>query len=146
MAIVSGTLTDYGFNPLQGLMPRVVFTGSQAARSSTRLFSTRPIVVTPAANGAFSVNIATTVGLIPDTWYTVSIRWLDPNDPSGTGLDVLLGRIRVPIEGGNLGDLFDGGAPSGLIWIGITPPPEGFGYSWWIDTNGGTPTLKKNGA
>lgn len=148
MPVVTGTLTDIGLAPLAAFSPVVRFTPSEPAVSADgKLFASKPVEVTPASNGAFSVTLATTDGVVPTAAHWVlSIGWRNPDGyTTGSGFypwDMPTWPIRVPAAGGLLADMLDVRASSDQVWVGATPPPEGRDYQFWIDISGANPVLK----
>jgi len=119
MPLVTGTLTDFGLQPLTGAQPELIFTPQQASTKNGRLLATLPVRVTPQPSGYFEVDLISTVGLVPATWYELTILWLAP----GGGFDHLRWRVNVPAEGGQIGTLLDAPTGQDVIWVGPTRPP-----------------------
>lgn len=148
MPTVTGKLADVGLEPLAGFSPVLQFAPSEPAADSTgRIFASKPVEVTPASNGSFSVTLASTDGIIPArAHWVMSIGFRNPDGyMSGSGYfskDFPDWPIRVPAAGGVLADLIDLPAAPDMVWVDITPPPEGRGYLFWIDISGATPELK----
>jgi len=141
MPTVTGTLQDFNLQPLAGFRPELVFTASGAAVFRPRVFVTKPVVVSPTNLGAFTVELAATTLLRPDTWYTLAIRWLDPQG-GYTTTDFPEWKIRVPEEGGNLAELAEAEPTDRMTWVGPNPPTGTLArYLWWIDTSSNPPVL-----
>jgi hypothetical protein len=123
MATVTGTLNDFSLSSLASYSPRIIFTASEPAASPARLLSTRPVTVTPAASGAFTVELHPTTQLRPaGVHYTIRIEWLDA-DGGFVGVDIAGWKLFVPDSGGDITDLTDASPGSSLIWVGLVPPP-----------------------
>lgn len=140
MPLVTGTLTDFNLNPLTALQPELTFVPSGAATKNGRLFSARPISIRPEPSGYFSIDLASTDGTTPETWYVVIVRFLD-----GSGnADYLRWKLRVPNAGGQIGQLLEAPTNPGLVWFGPNPPPgtpvRGTG---WIKTDDNPPTYNE---
>jgi len=129
MPLVTGTLTDFGLKPLADQQPQLVFTPQEASTKNGRLLATAPVLVTPQPSGYFEVDLVATAGLVPETWYELTILWLTP----GGGFDHPRWRITVPAAGGQIGTLLSAPAGSGAVFIGSSPPPMPSQYTWWID-------------
>lgn len=132
MPTVTGTLTDFGTVPLSSsLAPRLIFVPSGAAAKNGRLFASRPIVVVPQPSGYFEVELFSTEGTTPPTWYEVTIQWLE----EATNPDHLSWKLRVPAAGGQIGALLEAPAPSGAVWFGTEPPEVPSRYTGWVKTD-----------
>jgi hypothetical protein len=139
MSLVTGTLTDFGLQPLAGLQPQIVFKASAPATKNGRLLATRPTVVVPQSSGYFTVDLISTDGTTPQIWYEVSIRWLDLNG-GYISVDFLQWKLNVPIDGGTIGELLDAPANSGQVWFGPEPPDVPSTYTGWVKTDVNPPT------
>jgi len=137
MAIVSGTLSDFGLTPLAGFQPTIIFTPSGVGVSGTRLLATRPIQVTPNPDGQFQLDLMSTDDITPATWYEVQIRWLEPSG-GYSHIDFVDWKLFVPAAGGPLGNLLR--APSNnqllVIWQATEPNPWPVGVVWANTTTG----------
>lgn len=124
MATVTGTLNDFNLQSLASYSPRVVFTASEPAASPARLFSTKPIMVTPNASGGFTVELQPTTQLVPEgVFYRIRIEWLDSTG-GFVGVDFVDWPLLVPDTGGSIQDLLDVAPGTSLVWVGLVPPPE----------------------
>lgn len=154
MADVPGKLLDIGLAPLAALRPLLTFTprnssGDGASIGDGLLFASRPVTVTPAADGSFVAKLAPTLGLRPDTWYELSVSWLEPSQ--GFADAALPGfKLRVPDEGGPLSELLDARLTSGQIGFGVGAPDddddEADLFAWWVDLSTNPPTLYERSA
>ncbi|MDY0891887.1 hypothetical protein [Frigoribacterium sp. CFBP9030] len=147
MPTVSGRLLDIGLATLDPLRPTVTFTprnadGDGSSVATNLLLASRPTSVTPAADGSFTVQLAATTLMRPDTWYEISVKWFEPtgafHDASYPSF-----KLRVPEQGGILAELVDAEPTSKLAWVGPTAPPNTTAYLWWIDNSSMPPLLKE---
>lgn len=149
MPTVTGTLSDIGLEDLSDFNPVLIFKPSNAAVSADgHVFAAKPVEVTPASNGMFTVNLATTDNVRPArTRWLVTLGWRDPDGYGGGqgryNRDVFEAAFRVPSGGGALADLIDTPPATGDIYIGVAPPPDGHGYRYWLDISGTSPVLKE---
>lgn len=141
MATITGALSDFGINPFPELQPRLIFTASGPAVSSSRLFATKPVIVDVASgSGSFTVDLQPTDGVRPAVYYKITIEWLDP-DGNYVSADFLEWKLYVPSEGGELYDLIKAPANPLLFWVGETPPPVPMPGQYWLTPSTGD--LKK---
>ncbi|PZE89934.1 hypothetical protein [Curtobacterium sp. MCBD17_008] len=134
MPIVTGTLRDFAITTLAAYNPRIIFTASGVATSSTRLYSTKPIVATPNLAGDFEVFLQATEDLNPLVWYTIRIEWLD-SDEGYVGVDLADWKLFVPSAGGSIGDLIGIPPNPALVWVGVDPPSTPSTTVWWLQVN-----------
>lgn len=134
MALVSGQLSDFGLQSLAAMSPTVIFSPSGSGTLGSRLFSSTPIRVTPAADGTFTVDLQPTDGVVPAAWYTVSIEHLNDGGRY-THYDVLGYKLFVPISGGELGDLPDAPLSPATVLVSLDPPPAGY-VGWYLNAAG----------
>lgn len=132
MPTVTGTLQDFGLASLSAYKPQIIFTPSQAASTRNSIFASRPIPVEPSTAGTFTVTLANTTILRPEVWYQITIRWLDPL-AGYQSADFPQWKVRVPSNGGNLGELIETDPSAQETWIGPQPPLEETPYLWWIN-------------
>ena len=130
MAVVTGTLSDFGLQSLVGRDPIVTFTASSAGVKGGRLFTSTPIKVTPDAAGAVSVNLEPTDGVVPEVWYRVSIEHLQLGGEY-THFDLLDFRLYVPEVGGPIGSLPGTPLSPFYVLVSLDPPPAGY-RGWWL--------------
>lgn len=128
MPTITGTLSDIGLEPLTGLSPVLRFTpSSPAVDREGRVFASKPVEVTPAPNGAFSVDLASTEGLSPvGAHWQVQVGWRNPT-ADGTGFsptDALSHKLFVPTGGGRIGDLVAAHNPFGFVYVDESVPNE----------------------
>jgi hypothetical protein len=136
MATVTGELKDFGMEDLSSLAPVVTFTPSTVGVLSSELFATRPIKVVPADDGSFSVELQATEELQNVVFYSLSISWLNS---SGGFLSVDLPdwKIRVPGDGGAIGDLISAPTNPALTFVNETAPLNpSVGQLWLVPSTG----------
>lgn len=132
---VTGTLTDFGLASLNGSQPRLIFRPSGPALKSPRILSTKEIVVTPASNGTFTVELEPMTGIRPDRTMDVSIEWLD----AGTNYKSmdLVTDLRIPPGGGVLADIAALDYQPSDVWVSASPPDNPAISTWWLSTTTG---------
>lgn len=137
MALVTGTLTDFNLGSLAALNVRMIFTPSGTGLDGSRVFAARPTTVTPAASGAFSVDLQPTVTMTPARWYTLRIEWAEPGG-GYTAADFPDFRIGVPVEGGVLAELVNAPITNAYMtaWQENQPDPWPIGLTWIRPTTG----------
>lgn len=136
MALVTGTLRNFGIESLAPYSPQIVFTPSGNAVLGDYLLATDPIVVTPQVSGVFEVNLAPTVDIRPDCWYTIAIQWLDAGG-NYIRKDFPDWKLRVPSIGGTVTALLAVPANPAQVWVGETPPPNPVPGTWWLNPTTG---------
>lgn len=130
MPTITGTLSDFGLSPLSGASPRITFMPSGAGAESHRLFSSTPVKVEPDASGAFSVELQSTDGVVPEVLYTVQIEHLSAGG-AFTHFDVLGLRIFIPREyDGPLTELPGVPLTPDTVLVSLDLPPQGFKGYW----------------
>lgn len=137
MAIITGTLRDFGLQSLAAYAPQVVFTPSSPAVGGPYLLSTEPVIVTPEVGGQFEANLMPTIDLRPDCWYWISIVWLDP---AGNYIrkDFLDWKLRIPTSaGGAISDLLSVPSNPAQAWVGVTEPDNATPGTWWLNPTTG---------
>lgn len=134
MAVVYGTLSDFGLEAFVGMAPRVIFTATGAGTKGGRLFASTPVVAIPDSSGLFSVTLETTDGVVPEVWYTVGIEHLNPGGEY-THFDLLGYRLFVPASGGPIGDLPGAPLSPSTVLVSLAPPPPGY-RGWYLNAPG----------
>lgn len=130
MATITGTLSDFGLEPLSDRAPIIRFIPSAAGVNGARLFASTPITVTPAPDGSFAVELASTDGVVPDAWYTVQIEHLNSGGVP-THFDVLGLRIYVPLDyDGPMSELPGVPLSPDTVLVSLDLPPQGFKGYW----------------
>ncbi|WIB25435.1 hypothetical protein [Curtobacterium sp. MCSS17_015] len=120
---------------LAALSPRLMFCPSGSAVSPTAVLASRPVVVTPATNGTFTVELQPTDQLRPEgTYYTLRVEWLDATG-GFVAVDLLDWPIFVPSGGGSLADLVDAPAGPALMWTSLEEPPFPKPGMRWLQSN-----------
>lgn len=133
MATVTGTLTDFAPAALTAFQPVLIFKADSPALTAGGVLASRPIRVTPAADGSFTTDLVASSFTTPEVTYTLRIEWLDSS--SGyIGLDILTGLV-VPPGGGGIGGM--SGIPISRWWVGADAPPDPEANTWWLDTDTG---------
>lgn len=138
MAIVNGTLTDFGLDPLALNDPVLIFRASSTGIAGLNLLSaSKAVEAYPAYNGFFEVDLVSTSLISPETThYTVEIRYRDTLTRTLT-TEKLPWQLLVPPEGGALGDLLRVSANPALVWTGAEPPPAPTPGNWWLNPDTG---------
>ena len=130
MAALSGTLLDFGITPLAGIPTRLEFVASEAGSKDGTLFTAKPVLVNVAPDGAWSVELESTDGMIPaGIYYTIRINqgysWWDFYGvkvflPDGEWtVDTLPG---APLAAEN-------------VLVSLDPPPVGY-RGWYLNAPG----------
>lgn len=136
MAVVTMDVRTYISTPFPADERLVVrFVPSGASVGVVAAYPGREVKVISPADGELAVNLTPTEGLTPRVWYTIRFEWFDKHplvdEWNLVGWSELPGRLRVPPEGGDVGDLlgdYNAGEPQ--LFIGHGPPPE------WLPTPG----------
>lgn len=138
MALVVGNVSTFGLESLSMLPIDLSFVPSGPAASGSKyLLISKPVPATVALNGsgAFSVNLASTDGVYPLSWYTVRTEWLDPAG-NFTRIDFPDWKLFVPAEGGDFADLVQFPQNPQLVWVSLTEPTAiPTGNSLWLKDN-----------
>lgn len=132
MPNVTGNLTDVGGGHLVGKIPEIHFTLNAPNAKAGVMLPTEPKTVQPGTDGSFTVNLQSTVDMMFDAWYTLSIQWLD-----GAGnyvkADFPDWKIEVPTGGGSFSDLF--GKPpqnTAMIYVSLSAPEKPQKWMFWL--------------
>ena len=136
MATVTGTLTDFGLNNLFSFSPRLFFTPSTVGVLNGQVFATKPVRATIFEDASFSVELQPTEALLNDVYYSVSISYLNTG---GTyiSLDLPEWKVRVPDEGGPIGELITAAVNPRLTWVDEDPPiAPTAGQLWLVPSTG----------
>ena len=143
MAIVTGFVDDFGPAELAASGLTISFTPSGPAvqdapggQGERVVLSSRAIDVVPALDGSFRVDLVPTDTVQPNTWYTITMRWLNGADIP-IGADFPDWRLYVPTAGGSVGDLL--AVPTNPIWVwtSTTPPANPTPGIWWLNPTTG---------
>lgn len=81
MPNINGTLTDVGFDDLDGVNGELWWhprfeSGSMSSRPGSRLFPSRPVKATLSGDD-WTVTVASTDAMVPLTWYELEARYFD---------------------------------------------------------------------
>lgn len=136
MALVTGTLKDFGLDALAAYAPTIKFIPSGPGVNDTTLFASRVIEVVPAADGSFSVDLAPTEDVRPDRWYSISLGWLNGAGVP-VGFDAIDWQLRVPIAGGTIPDLVNAPANPAQVWVSESAPANPTPGTWWLNPTTG---------
>lgn len=109
--------------------------------TNVSVFPKREAIVQPDDNGFVSIDLAPTVDMRPECWYTVRFEWFSAPHPitgdrNSLGWAEMPGRLRVPSSGGDLGQLMDTPAPPGAIMYDLQPPAPHVQNVIYIDNSG----------
>ena len=145
MAIVNGTLKDFGMGSLGGKSPTIQFIPSgNAYTPGGSLFATAPVISTPDFGGTFSVDLQPTQTLLPARWYTITITWLDSGG-NFTKKDFPEWKLFVPPEGGLIGPLLQSAWNPTLAWWGPAEPAgTPVANTLWLETDTGDLSIWSN--
>lgn len=140
MALVTFSVRTYGFGIFgPDEMMRVVFVPSGASTSTFSALPDRPEYYTPDADGLVKADLVPTLGLSPETWFKVRFKWFARDPLTGewvlSGWSELPGELRVPEQGGTLGDLLTKSPPPGAYVWGFGPPPRAMN-AIYVDLSG----------
>ena len=136
LATFTGRVTDFSRKPFatsEGLQLRVV--PAESAFGGLGILARKPIPVTVAANGDFTVNIETSSSTRPGVLYSLQARWLGETGWAEWA------QFRATAGGGNLKDIVALPVPAGAIAYGFGPPPPDFGGGFYLDISGNKPVL-----
>lgn len=136
MALVTGTLIDFGLEPMDGYAPEIVFHPSTPGLSGIAILASKPVEVTPAANGYFEVDLTPTAEVSPPMQYTIQLRWLELPTRKVRS-EILPWKLEVPEAGGFLADLLRVPSNPALAWTGEEPPANPTPGSWWLKPSSG---------
>lgn len=130
MATVTMNVRTYGLAAFPSDERLVVrFVPSGASVGVVNAYPAREVKVIVPSDGNLEVNLTPTEGLSPRVWYTIRFEWFDKHpvmdDWNLVGWSEINGRLHVPAEGGDVGDLLgDYNASEPRLFIGHGPPPE----------------------
>jgi len=147
-AAVTGTLSDFGLQPIAGLYPEIEFMPSgPAVASGGRLLITEPVRTTPSSGGAFTVNLQESDDLVPvGMFYKMSVKWLDAAG-NYVRVDSPDWKIRVPTGGGPIADLIQLPFGAALVVTSPTAPPLWLGLAAkWLQMDPNDPNNPTNPA
>lgn len=131
-----------------GVTPEAILTPSAPiAHASGTVTPTKPVIYTPNSTGLVTATVDDFADVLdPRVHLKISLRWKNPEGyGSGQGysqMDFPGWEIRVT-GSGKLTDFIKPPTSHTLWWIDIVPPPEGYGYQWFVDLSTTPPTLKE---
>ncbi|CAN5425755.1 hypothetical protein BH09ACT9_BH09ACT9_00840 [soil metagenome] len=129
MPSFTGNLKDLGQAARHDKVPYLKFTAQRAGVGIDGNAIAGSTTVYPDASGDFTVTLASTVGLVPNTLVKMQGGWL------GDDSFFELPPFQVPEVDGTLSDLIAlADLPAtGIFGIGFSPPPDWFNGFAWID-------------
>ncbi len=130
----TGNLKDIGLDPRPGLHCIVKCTAVRLGVGIDGHGYAGSKTFDVADNGDVTLNLASTVGLVPNTMVKLTGEWLGDDD------HFELPAFQVPEVSGTLFDLVSlSGVPAfGLYGRGFGPPPDYFNGFAWFDISGDT--------
>lgn len=146
MALLTFSVRTFGIQAFPAdEMLRVAFVPSGPAFTTFSAFPERIEYAEPDPSGFVSVDLAPTLDLRPEAWFTVRFEWFSRDPLTGgwvaAGWSEVPGGLRVPAEGGTLGDLLEAAAPPGAVMWGYGPPPSFLSGVIYVDISGIKPGL-----
>lgn len=118
----------------------VMFIPSAASFTSLSFFPGREVTAYPDTTGYLSVDLVPTLGLRPEVWYLMVVRWFPFPHPitgeRGKSTVEVLGRLRVPEAGGAIGDFIEADPPPGGVVMGNGNPPDWLRGVLYVDISG----------
>lgn len=145
MPNVTGNVRDIAGSAMDGKQIQVIFELIQPNANGANLYPTEPKVITPGADGSFSVSLAQTSNMVDAGGYRMRMRWIG-SDANATLIDFPDWLIVVPSSGGSLGDLITspGGAPGGtnarMVYVSLSAPPKNRPWSLWLQSDPDDPS------
>ncbi len=141
MPIYTSKLTDFGLGSLSALDVEIIFEPSGPSVSSGGLHAARPILVRPAADGSFSVNLIATETMMPAAWYVMRFRWREPSLTGQAGFvayDFPEFRLVTAAGGGDLTKWLNVPFDNLLMVITEPAPPDPWPIgAIWLNTGSG---------
>ncbi|MCD2170351.1 hypothetical protein LPW41_11650 [Microbacterium sp. JC 701] len=106
----------------------VAFEPSGPGFTALSSFPQRTVYAEPEADGFVRVNLAPTLGLSPEVYYRVRFEWFYRHPVEDRwikrGWSDVATELRVPSQGGDLGELLASTPPPGAYIWGFGPPPK----------------------
>ncbi|WOH20120.1 hypothetical protein IRJ34_07290 [Paenarthrobacter sp. GOM3] len=147
MAVVTGNIKDVVGGSFTGKFPQLLFTlNAPQTKEGGVIFPQEPVKVTPAANGSWSVDLAPTVEMLDDAWYTVQIVWVKSIVPrTFGGYNFPDWQLQVPLTGGAFSDLF-GKPPKNtrMVYVSLAPPTDPRPFTLWLKDDPSDPANPLN--
>lgn len=134
MAVVTGTLRDFGLQSLAAFQAEIIFTPTGPALHGNTVLVTKPVVVVPASDGSFTATLFLTTFLQPAQAYRMSVRWFD-SAGNYVMVDHFEWDLLVPAEGGPISELLAAPQNPTTVWVGLNPPPKPVRGSWWLESS-----------
>lgn len=134
MALVTGRVHDFLFGLMTARQPIIRFhptskRGSISLRND-QIMPHRPVDATITA-ADWEINIVPSMGgTTPDMWFRVEIIELDP-EGNFTNSWWWPNEVHIPPDGGVFAELPGAPMSSESVWVGLTPPPNGW-LGWWL--------------
>lgn len=136
MPKVTGRLTDVSADPMRDAEPTLIFEYTSAAVAGSSVLAPRPVVVAPAWNGYFEVNLTDSAKILPGGHYTLTIEWRDARTRQ-LHRSRMPWELHVPAAGGTLAELLRLPANAANVWTGTTPPKNPVRGLWWLNPETG---------
>jgi len=135
MPNVTGTITDVGGGHLVGKYPEIHFTLNKPNSKAGKMHPTQPLTVVPASDGTWTAALESTIDMMDDAWYTVSIQWLD-DAGNYVKADFPDWKLEVPTAGGVFSNLF-GRPPANtrMVYVSLTAPTDPRPFTLWLKQN-----------
>lgn len=118
---------------------KLTFYISQAARAGDTLVNTEPVVVTEFISGSFAVTLFASDELASTrpVFYTITEELLDPDGGSVPGsFTEWPGKYFLPARNSPISEAPATPMSPSTVWVGLTRPPAGSGYFWWLHATG----------
>jgi len=145
MAVITGVLSDYERKALASSSldraPVIEFkpSGPGVRDPANVLYASREVTVVPAVStGAFQVDLEVNTIISPETWYEITIKWLD-GARNFHSYDKLPGRLYVTGPG-NFTDMYRVRNAPWFAWVDqevVVPPPDSNPGDYVLDSISG---------
>ena len=113
MAIITGRTIEVTGESMYPKQLAMEFYLERPNMRGSEIFTTEPAKVVPLSTGDWSVNLAETTLMQFDAWYRLRLIWLATG---ATYRDFPDWKIRVPVGGGNFGELTTGAFDTNLVY------------------------------
>ncbi|MFJ4168485.1 hypothetical protein ACIPY3_03135 [Paenarthrobacter sp. NPDC089714] len=147
MATVNGNIKDILGASFSGKFPQLIFTlNAPQMKENGVIFPQEPVIITPAASGLWTGDLASTVDMLGDAWYTLQIRWVKSVVPrTFGGFNFPDWQVQVPLTGGALSDLL-GRPPKNtrMVYVSLTPPDSPRPFTLWLKDDPSDPANPLN--
>ncbi|UOD80362.1 hypothetical protein [Paenarthrobacter ureafaciens] len=141
---VTGNLREASGEHLVGKIPEIHFTLNAPNAKAGVMLPTEPVTVQPAADGSFTANLESTIDMLDDAWYTLSIQWLDAAG-NYVKADFPDWQLHVPTGGGSFSDLF--GRPpknTAMVYVSLSAPSDPGKWTFWLKDDPANPANPLN--